>query len=463
MGEVEPVGTASASVQPVHTKHWIMQDFWIQSPVRRAVPEENDYMLCLRPLIKVARAFGVLPISFKDNKMRFRWLSLLTAYALLVTCILCIYVILLTYISVTRPDNSSTDGSSEQQLSLVDEDSQRNASVEVQEELQNTKNSVNASTPKNEAKLKGGNVLETVQSGSFLYFSLSGSLLLLKAAPMLVGLCERWCVVENGLGSDVSFGPRWPLFLALILMGLSATGENIMSMIYAQTDLPPFWQFLKMHTAIGYPKLGMAAEYSRFLGLLLLVINKYATFIWNFVDVFIGAIAYILTRHFKAFNRKLQKCIQSRDRTNAMWWRGMREQHFAMQGLVEATDAVTGPLLLQSYMCNLYFMLMQLYNTLKPKEQVFLIRSIYLAWSLLHLLCRLLFVSFTCAALHIQTLEPTTLLLSLPTESVNIEVDRFMQQIQVRQVGLTGWGFFFVNKNFILAVRMCGVCATFWR
>ncbi|KAF2367404.1 Gustatory receptor, partial [Trinorchestia longiramus] len=304
--------------------------------------------------------------------------------------------------------------------------------------------------------------VEVIQTCIFYCFGATGALLLLRASPVFVHLCDRWCRVEAGVGNQ-KLGRRWPFFLGLLLLALSALWETSASMIYRVQSTPQFWSFLEIYIKESHIEVVHTIGYSKPLGILILMINKYATFIWNFVDLFVATIAYVLARHFKAFNQKLQRKCEGTSSASwscgEYWWRGAREQHLHLQKLVEDADAVTGPLVLQSFVCNLFFMLVQLYNGLRPHHRISHIGCIYLVWSFLHLLCRLLFVSFTCASLHTETLKPTTLLLSLPTESVNTEVKRFMKQLLVRSVGMTGCGFFFVNKSFILATT--GVLITY--
>ncbi|KAA0191411.1 Gustatory receptor 2 [Hyalella azteca] len=370
--------------------------------------EVHDCVACLRPLVMVARIFGVLPISFQGANMRFRWRSFLTAYALIVLIVLSAYVVfkLTTYFAHLCAYNGvcGVEFNNETERTF-------NASQDGRSESIAMKQNAAGKSEKDEPILNGNwreklDMIGVVQNIIFYCFGATGAFLLLRAAPMFVSLCER---------------------------------------------------FLETYITLGHPDIVEVLGYTRVLGIVMLIVNKYATFLWNFVDIFIANIAFVLTRHFKAFNKKLLKYTQGggsvsgADVLGERWWRGAREQHLALQGLVEAADGVTGPLVLQSFVCNLFFMLMQLYNGLKPSISSTMVHRLYLAWSFVHLLCRLLFVSLTCASLHAQTLQPTALLLSLPAEKWNSEAERFLQQLQSRSVGLTGCGFFFVNKSFILA------------
>ncbi|XP_018012342.1 gustatory receptor for sugar taste 64e-like [Hyalella azteca] len=421
--------------------------------------EVHDCVACLRPLVMVARIFGVLPISFQGANMRFRWRSFLTAYALIVLIVLSAYVVfkLTTYFAHLCAYNGvcGVEFNNETERTF-------NASQDGRSESIAMKQNAAGKSEKDEPILNGNwreklDMIGVVQNIIFYCFGATGAFLLLRAAPMFVSLCERWCEVEDGLASEAPLGRRWPLFAGLSLLGLSAVGETAASMIDDEEHLPSFWPFLETYITLGHPDIVEVLGYTRVLGIVMLIVNKYATFLWNFVDIFIANIAFVLTRHFKAFNKKLLKYTQGggsvsgADVLGERWWRGAREQHLALQGLVEAADGVTGPLVLQSFVCNLFFMLMQLYNGLKPSISSTMVHRLYLAWSFVHLLCRLLFVSLTCASLHAQTLQPTALLLSLPAEKWNSEAERFLQQLQSRSVGLTGCGFFFVNKSFILA------------
>ncbi|KAK3859780.1 hypothetical protein Pcinc_034128 [Petrolisthes cinctipes] len=190
--------------------------------------------------------------------------------------------------------------------------------------------------------------------------------------------------------------------------------------------------------------------YSECLGLVILVINKYATFIWNFVDVLIVSVAIVLNSHITTFNANIHNGWR-------WWgsgeWQEARENHLSILLLVKEVNNALGPLVLQSYVTNLFFILVQLYLGLRPTQtQEVAVARVYLTWSFLHLLGRLLLVSFTCSGVHDASRQGLVHVLSLPTNRLCVEAWRLHHQMETQEVGLSGFGFFLVNKSFILAV-----------
>ncbi|XP_037783585.1 gustatory receptor for sugar taste 64b-like isoform X2 [Penaeus monodon] len=132
-------------------------------------------------------------------------------------------------------------------------------------------------------------------------------------------------------------------------------------------------------------------------------------------------------------------------------WRGIRRDHLALLSLVQALNASLGPLVLQSYLTNIFFTLVQLYFRLSQENELSLISKMYLAWSFLHLLGRLAIVSFTCARVHEESYRGISCVLDIPENRYGLEVWRLEHQLRNEVVGLSGCGFFLVNKSFILA------------
>ncbi|KAG7158378.1 Gustatory receptor for sugar taste 64f-like, partial [Homarus americanus] len=106
--------------------------------------------------------------------------------------------------------------------------------------------------------------------------------------------------------------------------------------------------------------------------------------------------------------------------------------------LLRVMDKALGPLVLQSYVTNLFFILVQLYLGLRPSRREDVVARLYLTWSFLHLVARLLLVSFTCSAIHETSKYSLVQLLNIPTERYSVEVWRLQQQVQEQEVGLSG-------------------------
>ena len=67
------------------------------------------------------------------------------------------------------------------------------------------------------------------------------------------------------------------------------------------------YRFLREYVAATHTETVSWLEYTPSLGISMLVINKYATFVWNFIDLFVGSIALVLSRHCRGYFNKLHK------------------------------------------------------------------------------------------------------------------------------------------------------------
>ncbi|XP_076045975.1 gustatory receptor for sugar taste 64e-like [Oratosquilla oratoria] len=288
------------------------------------------------------------------------------------------------------------------------------------------------------------------------FYSLNavGTLLFIWVAHALPEVLKGWQQMEYELGHlyPPTSAFRSVVVLTSVVM-VSAVGETVTSMFYnvSLNSTSEFWEYLECYLRAGHQYEVNLLGYSNGLGLFTLVVNKYATFFWNFIDVFISVVAIILKTQFNDFNKFMDEG-RGRIWTNANW-RSAREGHLTLQQVVLSVDQTISPAVLHSYVTNLFFILVQLYFGLKFSSQEDVIPRVYLVWSFLHLVGRFMMVSLTCSALNEQSKKSVHHLLEVPSESYSMEVWRFGKQMAAMDVGLSGWGFFLVNKNFVLGIQ----------
>lgn len=73
-------------------------------------------------------------------------------------------------------------------------------------------------------------------------------------------------------------------------------------------------------------------------------------------------------------------------------------------------------------------------------------------FSLCYLLTKSYFVSVYCSKINEESRVPLDILRCVPRESWNQELQRFMEEIKNRQIGLSGMKFFYITKGLILTV-----------
>ncbi|CAG2069272.1 unnamed protein product, partial [Timema podura] len=77
---------------------------------------------------------------------------------------------------------------------------------------------------------------------------------------------------------------------------------------------------------------------------------------------------------------------------------------------------------------------------------------VYFYYSFGYLLLRSVSVSLFAASIYDETKEPKAILYSVPSESFNVEVQRFLQQVTFDDVVLTGLNFFSITRSLLLTV-----------
>ncbi|GAB6030764.1 Gr2p [Chamberlinius hualienensis] len=178
------------------------------------------------------------------------------------------------------------------------------------------------------------------------------------------------------------------------------------------------------------------------------VINKYANFAWNFHDLVIIQISLHLAFNFKTISKYLNHYS---GKMPSIEWRIIREDHNSLCQLCKEIDNHLSILVLLSFGINVFFLAKQIYMGVKLKV-VTVTEVMYAIMSFAHLVGRIIAVTFSASALHEQALLPMNSLLNCPSESYNIEVQRFVDQLNYSNVGFTGWHMFVVNRYFFLAV-----------
>ncbi|XP_055326858.1 gustatory receptor for sugar taste 64f-like [Sitodiplosis mosellana] len=185
------------------------------------------------------------------------------------------------------------------------------------------------------------------------------------------------------------------------------------------------------------------------------------TFVWNFLDVFIMVISIGLSTQFRLFNFELrqtvrQKCDLNFQHMSMEYWVLRREQYRRLSYLVNIVDRRIGHIIFCSFSSNMFFICQQLFSSLSPhckfRSRPTGYRLIYFWYSLIFLLMRAFFVSFTAAGINDESTEPIRILRSVSFYSWNTETKRFFDDVISDTVALSGMKFFYLTRKMILSV-----------
>lgn len=104
-----------------------------------------------------------------------------------------------------------------------------------------------------------------------------------------------------------------------------------------------------------------SGQYNIALGLFLFFVSKIATFTWNFTDLFIMLISTALAERYKTLNKNLNTATLDHSNVD---WSEFRKNYACLSTLVKRTDNDVSPIILLSFVNNLYFICLQLLNGL---------------------------------------------------------------------------------------------------
>ncbi|KAK3916477.1 Gustatory receptor for sugar taste 64f, partial [Frankliniella fusca] len=182
---------------------------------------------------------------------------------------------------------------------------------------------------------------------------------------------------------------------------------------------------------------------------LLLLLQFINVFVWNFMDLFVALLAMGLSARFRQVNNELSGTQSGA--LSAEYWKTTRKLYNALADLVRQIDVVIGPLILVSYVTDLYFICLQLVSIVNPTG-VSVYHKAFFCFSMGYLILRMTFMTYTVANIHEESKRPREVLFSLPTTHYSVEAQRFLTQVLTDNVSFTGCQFFSISRSFLLKV-----------
>ncbi|XP_073959172.1 gustatory receptor for sugar taste 64b-like [Choristoneura fumiferana] len=262
--------------------------------------------------------------------------------------------------------------------------------------------------------------------------------------------------------------------VAITIFLASAIVEHIFSLLsaYAATlscSSDYGWIFYSRFIKYSFPwiaELGLPDNF--IIRLTTQFLNITATLAWSYSDLFIVCISLYLSSILEGINNKLVKNKNKLQYSCSKFWVSMREDYSRAAQLVRAFDDVTCVVVFASFATNLIFICLQLYNLLSDGVRQKMNSKncpnisqgplggyenvIYFTYSMVFVLFRYLSVSLVAARVHTSSQSLAPALYGVPSSVYNVEVQRFLDQVQHDTVALSGLQFFYVTKSLVLTV-----------
>nr|XP_018911724.1 PREDICTED: gustatory receptor 5a for trehalose-like [Bemisia tabaci] len=278
-------------------------------------------------------------------------------------------------------------------------------------------------------------------------------LLFLQLATLWPKTMCQWEKAEHGM-RHYGYPKRMALkfrFILFVMMALAII-EHVASIVTAVFEALPCssggWDIVRAYFVTKFRQVFTFVPFNICIALPVLVMNLILTCAWNFMDVFIILMSFAMAERYKQVNERLNsvKCKV----LPTSFWRHIRETYNTLSCLTKLLDNLLSPIVLLSFANNLYFICLQLLNSLRPMQSTW--QATYFVYSFSYLLVRTIAVSLFAASVHDQSKEPKSVLFSVPTESYCVEVSRFLIQVTNDDLALTGCKFFAVTRTFMLTV-----------
>ncbi|XP_049948247.1 gustatory receptor for sugar taste 64a-like [Schistocerca serialis cubense] len=230
---------------------------------------------------------------------------------------------------------------------------------------------------------------------------------------------------------------------------------NITNLVTSVTCSSGGFDWLRRYCERAYPQVFSLVAYDHGRCLVFWATNVIDTFAWNFMDLFVMLLSMVLAARFHQLNSRLHALRGKMLTQNE--WRRLREDYDTLCQLTRDVDSSVCNIVLLSCANNLYFICLQLFNSLKKTVKTLHLVYFYVSFAVL--LGRTIAVLFLAARVNDQSKGPLPVLFQVPSDSYCVEVERLMDQVIWDEVAFTGLKFFSITRKLILTVA--GTIATY--
>ncbi|XP_031346284.1 gustatory receptor for sugar taste 64f-like isoform X1 [Photinus pyralis] len=313
-----------------------------------------------------------------------------------------------------------------------------------------------------------GSTMGLVSAVMFYLNSIVVHLLFVSLAKDWAHLMREWSAVDIGMRS---YG--WPsnldarLKITSVIILSFATSEHLLSAIQnfvrainCRNTIAEIFEYFFVNLA--YPQVFSSITYSIGIGVTLQVITLISTFSWTYIDLFIILISSALALRFRQVSDRMESYLQAAvavreikprqplQLSDIVLWRNLREDYNRLSKLCRILNEHISYIVLVSFGSNLFFILVQFFNSLKPIRNT--TEMVYFYFSFGFLIGRTICVSLYGSWIHDESQKFIPLLNSVPSTIYNIEVRRFVLHVGIETISLTGKKFFNVTRSIVLSI-----------
>ncbi|XP_072399561.1 gustatory receptor for sugar taste 64e-like [Diabrotica undecimpunctata] len=293
------------------------------------------------------------------------------------------------------------------------------------------------------------------ETHTFYAASLLSILLFLRLSRRWTKLLTTWCqmdkIMNKRYGYPSTIEKRLKIcsvvFLTFVIIDYLLSIYNRYRKVTDNFGVNYNYKYFFIDT---FPHLFMVVPVNMFTAIYCLFLNTHSTLILAFNDMFIILVSITLALRFRQITEKLEKDFSKFQAKNEEFWMEIREDFDRLSSLCKELDNNISYIILLSYTLNLFFLLMQLYQSLEVGSNT--VGKIYFIYSFVHIIFKIVCVSLYAAWINDESLEPANILNSVSSSCYNIEVKRLLMQIGFDNVALTGCRLFKITRGIILSI-----------
>jgi gustatory receptor len=185
---------------------------------------------------------------------------------------------------------------------------------------------------------------------------------------------------------------------------------------------------------MSYSHIFTLLDYDVIKGIVLQLINLQLTFIWTYNDLFVMLISTALASRFSQITARIQSVADAKvdqitpettiynslQIDTEIIWKNLREDYNRLCRLCRRVDEVISYIVLLTFASDLFFILVQLFNSLKQMRND--LERLYFYWSFGLLILRTVCLCLFGAKVNDESTKPILILNSVPSNVYNLEV-----------------------------------------
>ncbi|XP_075229570.1 gustatory receptor for sugar taste 64f-like [Lycorma delicatula] len=292
----------------------------------------------------------------------------------------------------------------------------------------------------------------SISKGGVVFFFGCASismLLFIRLAFKWPELMRHWSQVEN----NFIYLPHLKLKctgITVVLLTFSAI-EYLFELLYGMMTCYSGQEILRLYAQKKFPQFFEIMPYSTWHALPVMFIGSVALLGNSFTDQLLILTTMALGDLFQSYTTKM-KALQGK-RANPNTWKVLRSDYIQLYDLTKSLDDCVSHQVLMSCALYVYLILVEMHHGLismvKEKGE-----RIYLLISFCVSLLKICTICLCSIRVHEQSKLPLKVLYSVPPSSYCNEVQLLTAQVLKSEATITGSGFFYIKRRFMLTVSI---------